>query len=757
MGIGASSIRVTSSSSLPDSHRLVSFLVTNITSLLSFVSQFSEVEILIILVLLTIFSQLKWIHRHYQIRLSFLITISILFLCHVKTRDSSYKHYVENDVCNINLSDDCLTEKEEMWNENYYESRFNDLNPMSSIAKDLYHLKGFWRNNDGVNEFKFRFRGINLPAKTPSEPKNLRKTKNARGLYETKRSVSFIDRPFPLDTSDEHFKRLSLYGFNFLRLTVTWEAVMHEGPGIIDEEYLNYLSKLVDKAADYGFYVIVDPHQDVWSRFTGGDGAPWWTLDAAGFNTDDSSIHESGCAWLHQHFPNDDDMPGMLWITNYFGLTTATMFTLFFAGDRYAPGINIVTNGTEVSIQTFLQDYYLQYIEIVAETLKEKQNVLGFNSMNEPNQGYVGMKNLKKSVVPVPLGYVQSAFDGMRLGSGETLNIDFYSSLFYFNKTKLLNPDNKSPWKSPEHDIWMKLGIFGIEGEDHKRVLKKTNYFSFDGDYCEEFLSPFYEKMQKSISKYNKRFVLYAEPHITEEINHAPKRLNSDEFVWSVHFYDAFILMFKIFLPWLAFRIDLAIPLFGSYFIDRGFRENLRKIKDSGKSLNVIIGETGIPFDLRPSSNPSKEQVNYALDRTLRAIEANNLEYILWNYYIENTDVDGDDWNKENLSIRANSLNRGVLSVARPFAYQYDARIEIISQQFDLKSKKFTLEVGFNSCDTGSEGGVMKLMIYVPQIHFRYPKIVVSFGTIDEYPSAQVINWSLTECHLTENPQLTIS
>ena len=120
-----------------------------------------------------------------------------------------------------------------------------------------------------VDHRRIRFRGINLPAKTPSHPANLKNTKSPDGLFETKRTVSFVDRPFPLKDAKDHFQRLSNFGYNLIRLTVTWEAVMHQGPELIDEAYLTYLNRLVDLAGEFGIYVLIDPHQDVWSRFTG--------------------------------------------------------------------------------------------------------------------------------------------------------------------------------------------------------------------------------------------------------------------------------------------------------------------------------------------------------------------------------------------------------------------------------------------------------------------------------------------------------
>jgi hypothetical protein len=120
-------------------------------------------------------------------------------------------------------------------------------------------------------------RGVNLggSSKVPYKPDGATHNKNS---FFDHRNVSFVGRPFPLEEADEHFRRLREWGLTFLRLLVTWEAIEHSGPGIYDEAYLDYIYTLVKRAGEYGFTLFIDPHQDVWSRFSGGDGAPGWTF-----------------------------------------------------------------------------------------------------------------------------------------------------------------------------------------------------------------------------------------------------------------------------------------------------------------------------------------------------------------------------------------------------------------------------------------------------------------------------------------------
>jgi hypothetical protein len=105
------------------------------------------------------------------------------------------------------------------------------------------------------------------------DEKNRRLILRGCNLGDSSAGADFTGRPFPLEEAERRFAELVRRGFTFVRLVITWEALEHEGPGIYDESYLAYLRKLLLEAEKQGISVFIDPHQDVRSRFTGGDGA----------------------------------------------------------------------------------------------------------------------------------------------------------------------------------------------------------------------------------------------------------------------------------------------------------------------------------------------------------------------------------------------------------------------------------------------------------------------------------------------------
>ena len=654
---------------------------------------------------------------------------------------------------------------------NFYEHNNTLHSYQPRPMQELYYSNGIYRNLAGNKQVFFR--GINLPAKTPSHPTLLQSTETVTDFYESHRTVSFVDRPFPLSEADEHFSRLSNLGFNLLRLSVSWEAVMHAGPGIIDADYLEYLVSLVRMASRYGLYVIIDPHQDVWSRFTGGDGAPGWTLEAAAGFRLDGSLHKAGCAFLHQHLGPDETLPTMAWPTNYGRLATATMFTLFFAGDVYAPNITVPDTGGE-TIQHHLRKHYAEFIKVVANALKDEVNVIGFETMNEPSNGFVGVDDLRDLVMPAPFLSAVTGFDSMRLGSGATLNIGYYSSPFVFKKWAEVNEEQSSCWQDGR-DVWLRMGVFEIDETTGERRLLQPHYFRRQSeDFLERYMAPFFFDIQRVVASANSRFVTYAAPHIdvmNPTTPPVPDLLFNDEykFGWAPHFYDAATLLLKSYSDWFALDVDYKLPIVTPTLIAKSFGRMLKSVKNTGRGIHVIVGETGIPFDLN-NAKLEATVASAALDRTIRGMEANLLEYVLWNYMPYSTASKGDWWNGEDLSIRSEGRNRALDAVARPYVYAIEGTVEMLKQGFDLFDSKhqgtYHLEVSTGCKDgerkleskldaTSSAGGTRSrsrstFEIFVPGCHF--PLSLMSITSWSENAKIeydwprQTIFWTVFDC-----------
>ncbi|MBC8076761.1 MAG: cellulase family glycosylhydrolase, partial [Chloroflexales bacterium] len=199
------------------------------------------------------------------------------------------------------------------------------------------------------------------------------------------RPVSFIGRPFPLDEAHEHLGRLRHWGFNVLRLLTTWEAIEHAGPGRYDEAYLDWFAELVQLAGTYGFYVFVDPHQDAWGRWSGGDGAPHWTYTACGLDPAHFDAAEAAIT-MQRRLPNGYGR--MVWPANYSRFAASTMLTLFFGGSDFAPHFLIAGEPA----QEYLQRHYIAAMAQVARRLNGMPHVLGYGALNEPNGGYIGKR-----------------------------------------------------------------------------------------------------------------------------------------------------------------------------------------------------------------------------------------------------------------------------------------------------------------------------------------------------------------------------
>ncbi len=78
--------------------------------------------------------------------------------------------------------------------------------------------------------------------------------------------LSYVGRPFPADSADDYFEQIRALGFNSVRLLFMWEAVMPTSHDEVDTEFLAYLDEIIGKAHEHGLYVLLNVHENIWSR-----------------------------------------------------------------------------------------------------------------------------------------------------------------------------------------------------------------------------------------------------------------------------------------------------------------------------------------------------------------------------------------------------------------------------------------------------------------------------------------------------------
>ncbi len=565
--------------------------------------------------------------------------------------------------------------------------------------------------------------GINVGgnSKIPYTPKLESHIKE--NFYESAKTVSFVGRPFPLEDADDHFIKLSKWGYRFIRLLITWEAIEHEGAGIYDEEYLNYIKKIVEKAGEHSINVFIDPHQDVWSRFSGGDGAPYWTFEKAGMNP--KNFTESGAATIHNI--EGEPFPKMIWPTNYDKLGAATMFTLFFGGKDFAPDMMI----DNVNAQEYLQSHFINAIKQVALKLKGLPNVIGFDTFNEPSSGYIGIKDLN-SYGELLNGIVPTYFQGMVAGGGNSVEVSRYK--FELTGPKevekfMLNPLKKSAWNENKNDIWSNVGIWSYDN-DGKPLISKPNYFFLRNgrkvDFNKDYYKPFLMRYHDAIRAINPKWMIFIEPSFKSEIPEFTET-EAKYLVNAPHWYDIVSLLTKEYYSW--FNVDRRDrkPIFGKKAIRKTFHDQLQDKINTTKihmgSKPTLIGEFGIPFDLDNKKSFESDdftQQKKVLDRSFRAMESNMLSYTLWNYTSDNSNQFGDKWNGEDLSIFStsqkkntkdiNSGGRALEAAVRPYPYKVAGTP--LNYHFNMDKTEFYLE--FTS-DTSINSPTE---IFIPDVHY---------------------------------------
>jgi hypothetical protein len=537
------------------------------------------------------------------------------------------------------------------------------------------------------------FRGCNLGGSSKNP---------IQGGLSSWKTVSFIGRPFPLEDAEAHLERLRRWGFSLVRFIITWEALEHADPGVYDESYLAYLRKILNLMGEKGISVFIDPHQDVWSRWTGGDGAPAWTLEKLGMDVD--RLDAVGAALTRERYAefHRGPYPRMIWPTNYNRYGAATMFSLFFGGNTYAPETKI--DGE--SAQDWLQERYLACMRHCFRRLKNCKAIIGWGVMNEPHPGFIGcmdLHGLENYIVAA--GPMPGGFQAMIAASGHQVSVPVYSTGILGERIvryEIINPQGLSLFWEGYSCPWKRAGVWtDVQGE--LQLLKPDHFALLRGRpvcFADDFLKPFMIRFTERMRDADERILIFIEgipqgQGCTAQPNQ-PTWTGDDPpgIVNAFHWYDGPTLFTKFFRPWVSFRTDTKKIILGrrkvaAYFVEQ-LAQSIAWTKEKMGNMPCLLGEFGLPFDMNGKSAFKTGDYRLheeAISMYYDAIDENLLHALIWNYSAGNTHKDGDGWNGEDLSIFSRGEGRAPGGWRWP--YPMAAAGEVLKLRWDWKQGLF--------------------------------------------------------------------
>ncbi|KAI9045535.1 sterylglucosidase 1 [Aspergillus affinis] len=538
-------------------------------------------------------------------------------------------------------------------------------------------------------------RGINVAGES-KYPKNPDTPSYVPDKFFDTDNVSFVGRPFSLDEAHTHFGRLRKWGYNTIRYIFTWEAIEHAGPGKYDDDWVAFTIEVLRIAKQYQFFVFMDPHQDVWSRLSGGSGAPGWTLYAAGLNP--RTFKKTEAALVQNTYDHPEEFPKMIWSTNYTRLVCQTIFTMFWAGRDFAP--KAIIDG--VNIQDYLQGHFIAACKYLAQKIHdagdlENEVVIGWESMNEPHRGLIGLQDL--SVVPadqqLQLGTSPSPFQSFLTGSGRACEETTWAfGGFGPHQTgkALVDPEGVSAWLPADYDdkkygwtrdpgwklgecLWAQHGVWDPSSDQllrkayfasHPKTGEPLDYDKFTNSYFLEH----YRAYRDAIRSVWPESVMLCQPPVMEIPPDLKGTFDDDpNMVHAVHYYDGLTLLTK---HWnRLYNVDVIGVLRGKYLtpafavkigetaIRNCLRDQLKFLRDESLRYMgnhpMILTEIGIPYDMDDKhayrTGDYSSQIS-AMDANHFAIEGSTANgFTLWLYTTQNNHEWGDNWNGEDLSI----------------------------------------------------------------------------------------------------------
>lgn len=267
-------------------------------------------------------------------------------------------------------------------------------------------------------------------------------------------------------------------GYNSSRFLIFWERVMPQ-KGVIDQGYLDQIEARLDDYTDNQMNVILDMHQDNFSRQCGDNGAPAWASQGTA-----SGGAQGGPWWLRAASP-----------------CVVNSFNAFWGN------------------QGNIQEYYAQAWRAVAARFHDHPAVIGYDLMNEPTQTAAIVDQVVKDLVPESdRGLLNFAVIGTIWPNGEPWNM--FTDLI---KSKIRDLATANGYEVPESYIWMITKTMISRNKGDWGTLTAVREFESGP------LSDMYQRVINRIREVDQNNYIFVEPFSVSVNNGEPtflRRLN---------------------------------------------------------------------------------------------------------------------------------------------------------------------------------------------------------------------------------------
>jgi endoglycosylceramidase len=164
------------------------------------------------------------------------------------------------------------------------------------------------------------------------------------------------------------FDQMRALGYDVVRLNLSW-SLLEPQPGQIDQTYVNRIAQVVQWAKAVGIYVVLDMHQDAWSKyvFTG-------PSDTCVPPYEKTIGYDGAPQWASQHSTPACALNGVRELDS----AVAEDFQKLYDDDKAPDGVG-------------LQEHYASVLTALARRFGSEPAVAGYEIINEPNPGFAAV------------------------------------------------------------------------------------------------------------------------------------------------------------------------------------------------------------------------------------------------------------------------------------------------------------------------------------------------------------------------------